>query len=310
MNGDQNLYVFPSAWYGDGWFLGMPYILVNGHAFSTEVWLLCWHIHAGHLFIFLLFLGLDWCGVKGLTPQILSPEFLLLNEKYHRNPVYDDGKSSCLSFVENSGSCEDLKGVGSLDGTCVLNSSLHLDDDLCIFGKGNVEILPHVSIICPVKGCSVTINVSGNIKVGAYARVFSGSISFDATNITLDNHSTINTTSLGGPPPAQTSGTPIGHDGAGGGHGGRGASCIKSNKTNWGGDVYAWSSLSEPWSYGSKGGSTSAEKQYGGDGGGRIMLKVKDSLQVDGYVCAEGGNGGYGGGGGSGGSIMVHALKL
>ncbi|XP_010919832.1 uncharacterized protein [Elaeis guineensis] len=264
----------------------------------------------GHLFIFLLFLSLDHCGVKGLTPQIFSPEFLLLNEKYHRNPVYDDGKSSCLSSIENSGSCEDLKGVGSLDGTCLLNSSLHLDDDLCIFGKGNVEISPHVSIICPIKGCSVTINVSGNIKVGAYAGVFSGSISFDAANITLDNHSTINTTSLGGLPPAQTSGTPIGHDGAGGGHGGRGASCIKSNKTNWGGDVYAWSSLSEPWSYGSKGGSTSAEKQYGGDGGGRIMLKVKDSLQVDGYVGAEGGNGGYEGGGGSGGSIIVHALKL
>ncbi|XP_047174701.1 uncharacterized protein LOC124842286 isoform X2 [Vigna umbellata] len=114
----------------------------------------------------------------------------------------------------------------------------------------------------------------------------------------------------GGSPPSQTSGTPVGSDGAGGGHGGRGASCLKNNKTNWGGDVYAWSTLSEPWSYGSKGGGKSHIKQYGGNGGGRVKLLVKDTLYVNGSITAEGGDGGSDGGGGSGGSIWVHAVKL
>ena len=40
----------------------------------------------------------------------------------------------------------------------------------------------------------------------------------------LQNDSFLNTTALGGaPPPPQMSGTPHGVDGAGGGHGGRGA---------------------------------------------------------------------------------------
>ncbi|MQL81421.1 hypothetical protein Taro_013890 [Colocasia esculenta] len=217
--------------------------------------------------------------------------------------------SSSLS-VNDTVSCEDLKGVGSLNTTCTLNSSLQLDDDLCISGTGNLEILPHVSIVCPIKGCSITVNVSGNVSVGPSAAIVAGSIAFEANSITLSHDTIINTTSLGGAPPAQTSGTPSSYDGAGGGHGGRGASCMKSNKTLWGGDVYSWSTLSDPWSFGSKGGTASSDKQYGGDGGGRIMLKVNDTLYVDGSVTAEGGEGGLQGGGGSGGSIKVHALKL
>ncbi|KAI4369970.1 hypothetical protein MLD38_018359 [Melastoma candidum] len=126
----------------------------------------------------------------------------------------------------------------------------------------------------------------------------------------LENNASINTTSMGGPPPPQTSGTPVGYDGAGGGHGGRGASCVKTEKSNWGGDVYSWSPLSEPWSYGSKGSGTSSEKKFGGNGGGRVKLMVKDVLFLDGYVLAEGGDGGSNAGGGSGGSIIIQALKL
>lgn len=216
-----------------------------------------------------------------------------------------------LSFLlENLLSCEDLEGVGSFNTTCLLNSNLHLNSDLYIYGTGNLEILPHVSIVCPIEGCMLTFNMSGNVKIGQHANIIAGSVIVSASDLTMDYNSSINTTSLGGLPPSQTSGTPVGYDGSGGGHGGRGASCLKSNKSFWGGDVYAWSSLSEPWSYGSKGGGTSAENPFGGNGGGRVKLLVKDSLYVNGSITAEGGEEGSTGGGGSGGSIFVYAVKL
>nr|DAD41261.1 TPA_asm: hypothetical protein HUJ06_015584 [Nelumbo nucifera] len=79
-------------------------------------------------------------------------------------------------------------------------------------------------------------------------------------------------TSLLSATPAQTSGTPQVIDGAGRGHGGRGACCL-TNKSKlpddvWGGDAYSLSSLTIPWSYGSKGGTTSKE-DYGSAGGGQ-----------------------------------------
>lgn len=235
--------------------------------------------------------------------------YLGSGSKIH-NSIYIK-RSTDLSTSNDSLSCEDLEGVGSFNTTCFLNSNLYLNSDLYIYGTGNLEILPHVSITCPAEGCSISFNVSGNIKIGKYAAIIAGSVVFSAANLTMEQYSSVNTSSLGGPPPPQTSGTPVGYDGAGGGHGGRGASCLKSNQTKfWGGDVYAWSTLSEPWSYGSKGGGNSAENRFGGDGGGRVMLKVRDILYLNGSVTAEGGNGGPGRGGGSGGSIMVHALKL
>lgn len=219
-------------------------------------------------------------------------------------------QSNYTSWSNGWVSCEDLEGVGSFDTTCLLNSGLNLNTDLYIYGNGNLEILPHVSIVCPVEGCVISFNISGNAKVGHDAAIVAGSVIFAASNLSFGSNSCINTTSLGGPPPSQTSGTPVGNDGAGGGHGGRGASCLKSNETEyWGGDVYAWSTLSEPWSYGSKGGGTSALHQFGGNGGGRVKLIVKGNLYLNGSVLAEGGEGGAGGGG-SGGSIIVHAQKL
>lgn len=212
--------------------------------------------------------------------------------------------------LNESVSCEDLDGVGSFNTTCLLSSNFHLDSDIHIYGVGNLEILPHASISCPVEGCTIIFNMSGNIKLGQSASIVAGSVVLSAANMSMDHGSSIDTSSLGGPPPSQTSGTPYGYDGAGGGHGGRGASCKKDNTTNWGGDVYAWSTLSEPWCYGSKGGGKSAQKKFGGNGGGRIKLLVDDTLFINGSVTAEGGNGGSDGGGGSGGSIMIHALKL
>ncbi|KAJ6963023.1 hypothetical protein NC652_001602 [Populus alba x Populus x berolinensis] len=212
--------------------------------------------------------------------------------------------------LNSSVSCEEL-GVGSLNTTCLVNSNLYLNSDLYIYGTGNLEIIPHVSIVCPIKGCTVMVNMTGNVNIGQHAAIIAGSVVFSAANLTMDSHSSINTTALGGSPPPQTSGTPVGDDGGGGGHGGRGASCLKRNKTsNWGGDVYAWSTLAEPWSYGSKGGGTSSQNKCGGNGGGRVKLQVKEILYLNGSVTAEGGDGGLNGGGGSGGSIFVHAVKL
>lgn len=278
---------------------------------TMKCWSLWWYRHIGFSFLLSVLLGLQSPAAKGVGLLFPSQNHFTPSpkESSYKSPHIHLKTTSCSSILD-SASCEDLKGVGSLNSTCVINSSLHLDDDLCLYGMGNIEVFQHVSITCPIKGCSFTVNVSGTVKIGPYAEIVAGSIVLGATNFTLHHHSTVSTTSLGGPPPAQTSGTPTGYEGAGGGHGGRGASCLKSNKTNWGGDVYAWSTLSYPWSHGSQGGSKSTEKQDGGDGGGRILLKVKDSLIVDGSICAEGGKGSLTGGGGSGGSIIVHALKL
>uniref|UniRef100_A0A1D1Z6L0 DUF8003 domain-containing protein n=1 Tax=Anthurium amnicola TaxID=1678845 RepID=A0A1D1Z6L0_9ARAE len=275
----------------------------------------------------------DGCLHRWFVPRVGLMFMLFLSSVFITHGTSDSGiflwnysgqyldetsESSTLCYIEKPSflshndtvSCEDLKGVGSLNTTCTLNSSLRLNHDLCISGTGDIEISPHVLITCPIKGCSITVNVSGNVTVGPSAAIVAGSISFEAYSITFSHDTIINTTSLGGAPPAQTSGTPSSYDGAGGGHGGRGASCLKSNKTLWGGDVYSWSTLSDPWSFGSKGGTASADKQYGGDGGGRIMFIVNDTLYLDGSVTAEGGEGGLQGGGGSGGSINVHAFKL
>ncbi|KAA8525196.1 hypothetical protein F0562_006940 [Nyssa sinensis] len=180
-------------------------------------------------------------------------------------------------------SCEDdLAGVGSVDTTCQIVANLNLTEDVYIEGKGNFYILPNLT----------------------------------ADNATFLNGSLVNTTGLAGSPPPQTSGTPQGVDGAGGGHGGRGACCLadkdKLREDVWGGDAYSWSSLQKPWSYGSKGRTTSREVDYGGGGGGggRIKMEIVRFLEVKGSFLADGGDGGAKGGGGSGGSIFVKARKM
>ncbi|XP_042488312.1 uncharacterized protein LOC122068501 isoform X1 [Macadamia integrifolia] len=274
---------------------------------------LCQCILLASFFISILFLSSRHCMSKNIESETqLQNDYgsFPRNENESSSSGFLIPVDSLLSW-NNSVSCKDLKGIGSLDTKCLLNSDLYLDGDLYVTGTGNLEILPHVSIVCPTEGCTISFNVSGNIKIGEHVAFIAGSVIVSATNLSLDHHSSINTTSLGGPPPSQTSGTPIGLDGAGGGHGGRGASCLKDDKKNiWGGDVYGWSTLSDPWYYGSKGGSKSAEIQYGGNGGGRVKLQVKDVLDLNGSVTAEGGEGGLKGGGGSGGSIMIQALKL
>lgn len=248
-------------------------------------------------------------STTGLEHWLGYAESLVRDNSQLDDSAFADTSTLSLPLNE-SVSCEDLEGVGSFNTTCLLSSTHYLKTDILIYGVGNLEILSHVSLLCPMEGCMITVNVSGNIKLGQNASIIAGSVVLSAANVTMGYSSSINSSSLGGPPPSQTSGTPVGNDGAGGGHGGRGASCLRNNKTNWGGDVYAWSTLSGPWSYGSKGGGKSTTKQYGGNGGGRIKLLVKDTIYINGSITAEGGDGGSDGGGGSGGSILVHAIKL
>ncbi|KAG5030118.1 hypothetical protein AAZX31_05G210200 [Glycine max] len=209
---------------------------------------------------------------------------------------------------------EGLNGTGSLTTTCDLNSSLIFNSDVYIEGNGSLNILPGVNLSCPVSGCVILINVSNEFSLQSGAAIVAGTVLVASRNATLFGGSVINVTGLAGAPPAQTSGTPSGTQGAGGGHGGRGATCVSDNTKLpddvWGGDAYSWSSLDEPWSYGSKGGTTSKEEKYGGEGGGRIKFEVVDSIDVSGDLLANGGDGGMKGGGGSGGSIYVKAHRI
>ncbi|KAF5797813.1 hypothetical protein HanRHA438_Chr07g0295721 [Helianthus annuus] len=215
-----------------------------------------------------------------------------------------------------STTCEDgLGGIGSLDTTCEVVDSLNLTQNMYIAGKGNFFILPNVTVSCTVSpGCELGINVTGDFRLGENARIVVGSLYLEATNASFGEGSLVNTTGLGGDPPEQTSGTPHGLDGAGGGYGGRGAACLLSDKKLpedvWGGDAYSWSSMQKPWNYGSKGGTTSKEVDYGGGGGGRIKVVVRSHIEMNGTLLAEGGDGGTKGGGGSGGSIYLKGYKM
>nr|GMD96105.1 Fiber protein [Ipomoea batatas] len=273
---------------------------------------LCWCLLCGNLFIISLSVGVwQHKGEPAGLERGLSDHSISFGSHESRNYITSNFQESSISTEVKLSSCQDLEGVGSFDTTCYLSSNLNITSDLYVSGSGNLEILSQVSIVCPIEGCTISFNLFGDVKVGQDVAIIAGSVILSALTLTMESNSSINTTALGGAPPSQTSGTPVGYEGAGGGHGGRGASCLKTNQTNaWGGDVYAWSSLSNPWSYGSKGSGTSDEHKFGGSGGGRVLLDVKDLLYTNGSITADGGDGGSDGGGGSGGSIILRAQKL
>ncbi|XP_074286969.1 uncharacterized protein LOC141612149 isoform X2 [Silene latifolia] len=272
--------------------------------------------------IFLLFFYL-------LNPRFLFPS--LANSQIDQFFDDDDDESSSVNLFHHdysppspppppphppTVSCEsDLGGVGTLDTTCQIVSDLNLTDSVYIHGLGNIYVLPNVKLDCSDKpGCEIVINVTGNFSLGENSTIIAGAFELYAWNASLSVGSVINTTGLGGEPPAQTSGKPHGLDGAGGGHGGRGACCLfndsKLPDDVWGGDTYSWSSLDKPSSYGSRGGTTSKEVDYGGGGGGWVKIEVPGILLVNGSVLADGGDGGNKGGGGSGGSVHIIAHKM
>ncbi|TMX03165.1 hypothetical protein EJD97_017916 [Solanum chilense] len=210
--------------------------------------------------------------------------------------------------------CHELQGIGSLNTTCQLNYNLNFTRDVYLEGTGNLFILQGVLLSCHVPSCSLTINITGNLELKANAKILAGSVYIVAGNASFISGSVINVTGLAGDPPEQSTGTPKEYQGGGGGHGGRGASCVMDNKKLpedvWGGDTYSWKSLEQPFSYGSKGQSTNKEDNYGGNGGGKIWLDVKDIFDACGTLLADGGDAGIKGGGGSGGSIYIKSKKM
>ncbi|XP_066316987.1 uncharacterized protein [Miscanthus floridulus] len=210
--------------------------------------------------------------------------------------------------------CEgDLHGKGDFLTRCEVSEEVELGGDVHITGNGSLVLLSGASLTCEKHGCVISANLSGEVRLSRGVRVRAGRVTLVATNITVADTVVVNTTALAGDPPDRTSGVPTGTHGDGGGHGGRGASCfVKEGQTqedSWGGDAYAWSDLEHPWSYGSKGGSTSVEKDYGGAGGGIVWLFAEE-LVMNGTVLADGGDSNEKGGGGSGGSIFIKAASM
>ncbi|WVZ72633.1 hypothetical protein U9M48_021058 [Paspalum notatum var. saurae] len=207
----------------------------------------------------------------------------------------------------------DLHGKGDFRTRCEVAEEVELSGDVYITGNGSLVLLSGASLTCEKAGCVISANLTGEVRLSRGVRVIAGRVSLVATNITVADTVVVNTTALAGDPPDRTSGVPTGTHGDGGGHGGRGASCfVKEGQTqedSWGGDAYAWSDLEHPCNYGSKGGSTSVEKDYGGAGGGIVWLFAKD-LVMNGTVLADGGDSSEKGGGGSGGSIYINAAMM
>ncbi|CAN4084720.1 unnamed protein product [Withania somnifera] len=249
----------------------------------------------------------------------LLPDFSILDYNFDSDPLNGDYAPPSPPPPSPpphppSLTCDEMRGIGSLNTTCELNYNVIFTRDVYLEGTGNLFILQGVVLSCLVPSCSITINVTGHLKLKANARLLGGSVYIVSGNASLISGSVINVTGLAGDPPEQSTGTPKDYQGGGGGHGGRGASCVMDNKKLpedvWGGDTYSWKSLEQPFSYGSKGQSTNKEDDYGGNGGGRIWLEVNDVLDAWGTLLADGGDGGIKGGGGSGGSIYIKSKKM
>ncbi|GMH12408.1 hypothetical protein Nepgr_014249 [Nepenthes gracilis] len=272
-------------------------------------------METSHSYLLILFF---FCFDYGLQPLALADQFPMIEFENDSRLFHHDYSPPPppppLPHPPTVSCEEDLNGIGSLDTTCQIVSDLNLTANVYIEGMGNFFILPNVRVNCSISGCEITVNITGNFSLGENSSIVAGTFELSAWNATFYDGSIVNTTGLAGNPPPQTSGTPQGLVGAGGGYGGRGASCLtdktKLPEDEWGGDTYSWSSLQEPWSYGSKGGTTSKEVEYGGGGGGRVKFSMKEFLVVDGCVLADGGYGGNKGGGGSGGSIYITAYRM
>lgn len=268
-----------------------------------------------HSAVFLLLFFVVVSGNSKPRAPIDEESFSVLSENFMWHDYSPPSPPPPSPFNPPSCSCEeDLGGEGSFHTLCVLSESVHLSGDVYIQGNGSLSLLPVVELSCRVPGCTVLVNLSGSITLGRGSAIVAGTVKLAASSMSIGEGASLSTASLAGEPPPQTSGAATGVHGDGGGHGGRGASCFlrdgQAQDDSWGGDTYAWSTLMLPSSYGSKGGSTSLEEDFGGAGGGRVWLEIEEVLDVNGTISADGGEGGLKGGGGSGGSIFISAAKM
>eukprot|EP00897_Mesotaenium_endlicherianum_P005771 jgi/Mesen1/5221/ME000026S04529 len=207
--------------------------------------------------------------------------------------------------------CADLQGGGDLSTNCIISQTIMLENPSYISGVGNLTLLPSAALNCSKPDCEVTIMMGEVLHLDKNSAILGGTVLIEARHILLAEGSVISAQGLGGEPPPQTSGTPTGGEGSGGGHGGRGASCIANTDSGdvWGGDAYAWSTLDSPWKSGSRGGGLGSE-EGGGAGGGRVSVTSRGTLSLNGSINANGASGGSTGGGGSGGSVIAVALEI
>lgn len=180
-----------------------------------------------HLTLLFLVFFVTPLAISGYSDEDIDSEFILFHQDY--TPPAPPPPPPHPPSV----SCEDdLGGVGSLDTTCKIVSNLNITKNVYIEGKGSFYILPNVTLNCTLLGCEIGINVTGNFTLGENSVILAGTFQLVADNATFSNSSTVNTTGLAGSAPPQTSGTPQGVEGAGGGYGGRGACCLTDGKKN------------------------------------------------------------------------------
>ena len=210
---------------------------------------------------------------------------------------------------------EDLQGVGSLNSTCHVSTGVYLTDGTSweISGPGSL-ILANGSISCDIPNAELKISMGDTVELltsGTF--IMGGVVVVEASFIRVATGAYITSAALSKEQPSQTSGTPSGLDGAGGGYGGRGASCMALGAGDpsevWGGDSYGWSNLQEPWKFGSPGAPLGPDGS-GGLGGGLVNVTASDSIELNGTIIADGGTPGFHGGGGSGGSVIVSAREM
>lgn len=77
--------------------------------------------------------------------------------------------------------------------------------------------MPNVRSACGIVSCEIIVNVSREFRFGKDSMILRGTLSVVAGNVTFEEGSVVNVTSLGGDPSEYTSRSPKGVLGGGGG---------------------------------------------------------------------------------------------
>jgi hypothetical protein len=242
------------------------------------------------------------------------------------------------SFSISYANPDQLCDSGTLAATCTLTTTKLASDGLVIQGTGHLTIESGAALRTVVPSHTISIDMAGNVTIGADAEVSLNLSSLKATDVLVAGALRGNIASAvvdqftifsGGTVSASARGYAGGHEwtngsgpgggegfngnnaGAGGGHGGKGGN--GQGSTFHGGGSYGVAVT--PSDYGSGGGGPDASTgNIGGAGGGAVKLVVLGALTVDGELTADGDVGRNvtynAGGGGAGGSLWLDAGVL